>query len=945
VGLHAAPSSAAISSPSLSFVNLENALEQLLHFSWCYLLLLVYSAAMLQGPSPNNAATHETYSPLEPFHPKTLGTPTHQELLTQPLPYSVYKSLISRDEPPQVPSGLGLTEKRRSALNDSLSAAYATKDPAKRLMVLVRAYCLHQSIPEYAITIGLRPNSLLRLEQRGFIPGASVATSFSPLIQDWQNRAKVSPPSAPFFSWAQRELCKAVLRDEYTAPLGPILEWQLRTGSRHFQEKTGLAPHSLSSWRTQHKNISFRDLLEVASKLGFTGAASGLQKEWDATWAKRARRSFFHHSMKLDRSPSATATHIVLGWAGLPNAQPALRVAVPGVSHEDANRLARFQPISLKSWKAIRKHPTVQASVPCSALERLEQQVKAENSARETRAPSATMAIKKMRELRLSTKIFSKMIGAHDPSRPKWGTDLVRRVIFEGLASDTLPWGVVAATLASNRAEFSRLLEARAGELNAEYHRRTGRDLTPASLFRKIWSVPPAPDRTALEYGLSSCVADNAVRHMIVPLKSPSVQQAVHTLVTIRGLIHIWKKAGISPTRLDALATGSVTPSWPEYCAILQAAHIVPSSLHELAWRDQFGKNALPTTSHSELGNIQNRIIRTLVSQEARSNKEFVTAKKGHHTTEARYFRDLSAEGSLSSIHMRRLLKLAGVTDGTALLSPVNPILFEKSYPKAIARWIQSGAPGVDGSTHSRVVRLISSSRNFSSNNLWEVAASGERLLELRHFLLSASKHPDKIPEVFPTHDAVLRILRLFPGATVQDVVEAVEAQREHLSGLNTYTEIPQEKPLRIENYADRLLAERGIISAQQVNTEALPPQGQQAVAKFKQLFHRPLAPGENILEALFPERGTQPLIAPAILQRELPIFLGQILRHLSVSSPDAANIVAASQRLWLATPFPAETIHLVADVIRRDSAEAEATLSNRKVWQALRDMLDIVIR
>ena len=893
--------------------------------------------------SVHPVSTSAESQPLQPFQalkaPTTVEVGSVSDLLTQPLPRRVYNELIA-SKPTHLPKELWFPHRRRPALEKALGSAYEREDPVRQLVIFVRAYALFKSVPEYARELDLKPHSLSQLEERGFDPARSIAATYGTFVRDWERRAAAEPKSAPFFRWAQQRLERLLVGKELGTPLGLVVKWQIKTGASSFTASTGLTSAGLSSYRALKKNITFSELIQIGEALGYNPGSQHSDTTWNAGWVRDARRAFFHHSMKLKRSPSATKVYMMLTWGGVEPTEAGLRRAVPQLTEEESAGLVRFDPVSPRVWEKIRTSSAVPASVPIDVLDAMDAVIAREATQR-NRAPEASrLAVSLMRANQFSTKTVARLLGIYEGSKPREGTALVRGAIFEKRSSDKAPWGVVAALLSKDAATFENLLSLRAQELSDQYLRRTGHPLQPTALYKRIWGGE-SPGDPSLARGVVDGRADMTLHRCTAPFILGAPDSVISSIVQLRGLLPVWKKAASSDARFAAIMSRQVVPSYPEYMRILKAARIAPNMLHEIGWRDSFGSYLRSRGAASPFGLMQRRILKTLIFSESENRGEFLQKLGRNRGTDASWFQTLDIRGEMPAVIMKRLLAMAGIDGKSPRMALIQSLFEDKDYPKAIRRWFRSGMDGLADAEKRDVAHLLQVGPNISREKMFCANLSGPELLTLCHRLKEGSV--TAMPLSWKrTIRGVLTIMKLFPGVTVEEIQEVFSKDGKVLWALNQPTKIPRTWVPQLEQYADRLLREQGILDPSIRPTHFLPNSVRVWRARAETLLGRSTGQSSSFFSVLFPENALALSGDSTELYKILCGVLTESSPYVNLDSDSKAQLLRTFKDVWTVDPKPAHCRVMVgASLASRQKDEFQNVLS---VGEALDRLLTFLV-
>jgi hypothetical protein len=835
-----------------------------------------------------------------------------------------------------------LTSKQLRALQGSIKDAFSKDDPVRRLVVTVRAALLNKTIPQYAEDLGIQANTLLRLEDKGFDPSSSVATSFHPFIADWRKRAQEQSPEALFFRWAEHQLTKLLLRDDIGTPLGLLREWQLQAGSKTFTEITGLASGDIWQYRATKKAFSLKELLDIGEKIhsaASSGDSSASPIEWDDSWVKRARQVYFHQSLKLKRPVSVTRLHMAFAWAGITPTACELGRVFPALSEDNRQRISRFEPIPPAAWQAIRQSEILVQRIPPSELVRLDQAV-AQEAHLHTRSSSSTrLAVRLMREQKLSTKTLAHLTGIHDDARPRYGSEMIRNLIFEGVAGQTVSWGALAAVLSRNPRELSQLLKLRADEWKKSYQRRTGQPLSPYSLYTRMWGEAPELQEDVakppkLDAGLHSEKTEAILRRALTLHTDPDPRVILKDLLQIVGLKRAIGRLATSAPRLQSILNGEAVPPWIEYRGWLRAAGIAELPAHEVGWRELCG-----TTLHSPKltpnGKIQYRIIQTLVFDRFSHKSDFCRAGGEDRAPGLRLLKTLKEQGELSPTHFDRLLSIGGLAPGDPRQKPIKNTLTHKDFSTALVQWLNTGLQDIPAPQQALVTHLFSSCEQVSLDDLRPLTTPARELLECKYTRLNRNESSTSGATSPPSEplqraldsqrssntqpqivEALTVIMRAFPGVTLREISTAIQRVKASLLNANPETVILNGWVPRFEKPSERRLVEAGVKDAAPKVTLHLPTGARDALERFAETVRPLIRADRDPLQALFPPLDTQPPLAAPALHDLLRSTLSTLLPHTNLMPSEAKQLSDAVEKIFSLSTSPERSARLAGSFI-----------------------------
>ena len=882
--------------------------------------LLRILPAMLSKDVQNRPAGAGALSSQEVALPSVDVKLAVSELLGRPYSRSTYQKLFL-SKPERLPEHLIFPNRRRPALEKALAFAFSQPDPVRQLVVFVRAYALMKSGPEYAAELGLKPHSYSQLEARGFDPQKSVASTFGIFLRDWEKRARANPEAAPFFRWAQSRLERLLIGSDIGTPLGFLIKCQNRVGTKRFAEATGLRPETLSQFRSLNKNITFAEMLSVVDALS-SGKRSRTSSMWEHPMVVEARRIFLHHSLRLGRPVSTIKPHMILTWIDVSSHLLSIRKEFPGITDKDGSEIARFGHITPSAWDEIKRSEKIVGALPGEALLAVDRAIDLESRTRSASPVSTELATQLMRAQRLSTKVLARILGLHDLKSARESTSMVRSSIFEGTHSPQLPWGVLAAVLSRDAESFGNLIKFREQEIAREYRRRGGHTIGEDSLRRKIWGEERSIREDQLE-GLKvipSEAMEKALKSFLRPFVLGTPSATMRSLAETRGQLPILKGAHSSYDRLMAIITGAAMPSYPEYKRFLSAGRVPPNELHAVGWRHAFGSHVAKETGATPFGLIQRRVIKTLLYEGYESRGEALESRDRHRLTAAAWFQSLEQKGDIPLVVAKRLCCVLGVPPKAPRYRAIESLLALKAYSAAIRDWHKKGMDGLTDAERRDVSHLLYEGQNISSERLFAVTETDARLLDVFHKFKAGSI--TAMPLGWKrTVRGVHTIMRMFPGATLDDIREVFATDGKALRTLTRDSAIPSRWVPRFENSTDIVLLERGILEAHNRPTLYVPPGIQRLRDRACRVLGSHVDRG-SFLAVLFPARHSE--------LRGDSFQLVEIARELINASSGSINLTNAQK---------AQLHHAFKEVLSVSPTFEECRV---KLGAALADQADI---
>lgn len=857
------------------------------------------------------------------------------------VPHRSYRQLLI-EGPRDVAFCPSLTSKQLRALQGSIKKAFSGEDLVRRLVVTVRAALLNKTVPQYAEIIGIKRNTLLRIEDKGFDPVRSLATSYHPFVADWRKRAQEQTPTAPFYRWAEHQLTKLLLRRDLGAPYGLLREWQLQVGSEEFTKRTGISSGLLWEYRATQKAFSLKELLDIGEKIHSPAASSdscASAKEWDSSWVKRARQVYFHQSLKLKRSVSATRLHMAFAWAGINPTVSELARVFPGLSEDSRQRISRFEPIPPAAWQAIRGSEIFPQQIPPSELARIDQTMTQERHLHTRSLPSTRLAVRLMREQKLSTKTLAYLTGVHDDSRPRYGSETIRNLIFDGVAGQTVSWGALAAVLSRNQRELSQLLKLRADEWRDSYQRRTGQPLSPYSLYVKMWGEAPELQEDGakppkIDAGLHSKRTEAILRRALTIHTDPDPRVILNDLIQVVGPKRAIARLATSTPRLQSILQGEAVPPWNEYRGWLQAAGIFELPTHEVGWRELCGAT-LQNSTLTTYGKIQHRIIQTLVFDRFNNKSDFCCAGGVAPGPVLRLFRILEEQGELNANYFERLLSIGGLAPGDPRQKPIKSILTHKDFSTALVEWFNTGLQDVPSPQQALVTHLFSSCEQVSLDDLRPLTTPAHELLDYKYTSLKPKQgatSEENSPASNPLQStqssrrsslfklevvkALSFVMHTFPGVTLKEISTAIQRVKASQLNANPETVILSTWVPRFETPSKRRLVEAGIHDASPKVTSHLPTSARDALDRFAEKVRPLLRDNRGPLQSLFSPPDTQPPFAAPELHNLLRSTLATLLPHTNLMPSEAKQLSDALEKIFSLSGSPERSVRLAGTLI-----------------------------
>ena len=285
----------------------------------------------------------------------------------------------------------------------------------------------------------------------------------------------------------------------------------------------------------------------------------------------------------------------------------------------------------------------------------------------------------------------------------------------------------------------------------------------------------------------------------------------LRAVVEVRGLLPVWRRARSSADRFAAIMSEAVVPSFPEYARIVRAGGVKVNDLHELGWRHAFGMQLRSHGNGPAFGVTQQCVLKTVLYEKHESRSEALVQANRRPTTAASWFQALDKQGYVPRTVVNRMLDLAGVTPGTSRRLAIDSLLTLKEYPSAIRDWLGKGMGGLTEAERRDVAHLMQVGPLITSEHLFNVAERGAELLAISHGLKEGSIAAMALSRK-RTIRGTLIIMKMFPGATLDDVREVFDKDGKTIRVLAEDTTIPVTWKPHFESYSEKLLVERGII-------------------------------------------------------------------------------------------------------------------------------------
>lgn len=851
------------------------------------------------------------------------------------LSHAQYRALLEGPSP-QLPAGLELPPRWALALQRSLEIAFSQEERVRRLIVLARAFVINKALPAYAADVGLKSHSYLRIEQRGFIAGQSVPAVFGVLVRDWQRRIDQGDRNTPFFKWAQRELLSRVVASHYGTAVGQILEWNVMYGLAEVSERTGVPQATIANWRLYGRNLSFGELVSFGERLRRDVSWERTEETWDTSWVRRARRIYFHESVRLGRSPVATKLHMILEWANIAPGLESLGRAFPSLTQDTISRIIRFQPVPLGCVRDICAHSAIKKGVPQLTREALYESARTESMRVGDRLQSARLVSQMMKAQGITTQNLSRLFEVHDPARPKAGTAIVRRVITELSLNEDVPWKGLAAVVARSRKDYEKLLASRGVELAQGHVRRVGQELRAERLERMLLGArrysknAPVEDKGSARLGL-----ENFLRVVAEVDLSKTFDQ----LRRFFGQEVFRSNASGSDERIHGFIHGDRAPSWPEYQRYLKGVRVTPLICHELGWRHAFGSSIDRGRTMTPYGRAQRRVIETLITEGAEDRTNFFRHRGYHAGRFARYARELSEGRQIPSVKFSEFLEFAGIAPASARRHTIRLIVDEKDFSRAIVRWYSDRLVGTSALERSDLLRLLGAGRSETVEALRELPTEDHERLSLRH---AAGGSLEDIPWLRRRRE-VVTLMRYFPGVTLDEVSAALNTLRLPLKELEAVTSLPATWTPKFQSYGDRLLEEQGFVFPEQECWKIIPKSLRESADEVWKAVEYDQLSGRTILRSIFPTWEASHLPQMQLLKAPLQKLLLGSLATINVNREEATTIARVFAKLFEVAPTVEDSALVVGYYLERQRDHLQSTDTKITVAEALERIFSLL--
>lgn len=833
-----------------------------------------------------------------------------RESLTTPLTHRTYHHIVMH-EPLRAPEHAPLTARQRKAINDSLEFASTDNDPVRRLLVTVRAFVLNHTVRSYAPELGMRPHSLLNLEARGFDSQRSVSSVYGKFALDWERRAALDPTLAPFLTWASKRLRALVLSKEYATPLGQLLEWQMIIGSVPFAARTGLDPAGLSRIREWSTMVPFGYLIEVGGKIGAVAEPPRTADGWNLAWIERVRRISIRYSQSIERPIAPAKLGIMLEWAGVPLTVVGLREHFPRLKERDAQRIVKYEPLKKGALSVVLDSTLLVGAIPELDREQLREQMARSQRSFSHRPSSSKKVAEIMRERKMGTRYIADVFHAIEPHHEKDSITRVRSVLFRGAIVEDLPWGRVAGVLARSEREYKNLVTLRSEEIASEYRRRTGQRMNAATLYRKIWGSEPLHEDVTVSDGFANAHHEEPLQRSMEVYLGQSPAWVLQGLHRARRINPLRRETGSGFERLRLLRQAEVVPSLPEFKKILDGARIPFGPFHEIGWRDAFGGFKRGLEQASDFGNVQRRVLKTLIAEKASNTSEFLASIGGVSPQQRVHFQPRGAGREIPLVSFWRALSFSGINTGDPRALQVSLLLEEKSFVKAFRRWYVEGLIGADENIRIGLRDLVAAREPLTREVLFTPPCSVSEVLALK-FELDASVSETSQNPIIRRALVVRSVMRRFPGITVDEITQGIAAIREVLHALTTPTNVSRTWKPTFLNAADRKLIEDGLITADRVRRIGLPSLVRTHVRGVVAVVGSGIEQAESPIRVLFPSHTHQSHPKVSEARVAMTHLFAETLHAMNLSPVVAASIFKAFRAAWTVAHIESDSAKVV---------------------------------
>ncbi|MCO6432565.1 MAG: hypothetical protein J5J00_17055 [Deltaproteobacteria bacterium] len=384
------------------------------------------------------------------------------------------------------------TQRKRWALERSVTKAEETGDVVAITMARVRAEVLNLTHKEYSAQTGLSVHAIRNAERKRSGGSAHPQDdTFTRILADWEARAEKLGNSllSEEIRAAKARILKELAGEDEGTCVGVLRKWRFEVGSKVFEEQTGLTYKTL--WARRAGILRpFGELLEFGRKLQIIPSDLHGIELWRHPQVDQARRSWISDSIAKERPRALALLHTLVQSTGTPWTEAGLRKLAPDLPAVCAEKLAKY---SIVDWKkaepllsALKGEGTMDDSIRRALREQWQKDFQ-----KESELITAEQVIRPLLlERNLGPTALSRALGLPDDSATtRQSRRLVQRTISGDLCSPKVPFAAIAVLASDDATTAARLLDLRRGEVLRTMSRKGSLYSSPVQTERMIWGV------------------------------------------------------------------------------------------------------------------------------------------------------------------------------------------------------------------------------------------------------------------------------------------------------------------------------------------------------------------------------------------------------------------------------------------------------------------------
>ena len=651
--------------------------------------------------------------PHQPNSPQTTGTSSPEgglalpdralpEIATKPGFWGGFRRLTTADY-----SG---SQRGLSALNRTLEKSWNESDPAGWLITRVRCEILKLPPREYALQAGLVTLSTLRGLERGRCRGHGSAYNphtMSSLLKEWSAfAARAADPSVVgAIAEAKQELLKLITPAHLKGVYRVLGQLRVELGPDEFERRSGINYKTM--WARSKNDQMFKpgELIDLARRLGVVDERMTPLELRSHPKMQELINGWLEGCAMRGRPHVVSQLHVLLSIAGMPLDRQTLgRATSSKLQTYTIIDLSHYNLVPWKKVAGVFDTLVGKGILQAAEVAAIRDDWKAAWSARPATFEDKLVRLAEKRGIR--TRDMADALELRKPTVFKPVLPVFRALKYAE-ASTAAPSGVLAALVARNRHELSRLLDQKRGEIRAAWRREGSLVTSPVAVERHLWSIGieelpfPKRDVQRLEWGLSTPLTDEQVlaeiskiaeersAHAVRRLKQQSsfetISDTFKTLIGKQSQTKLAVALKSSQGMIGSIAAGDEVPNLPRLREFLDAAGVPLSSSLRASWHEEKAK-LLMTTHVSAL----ERVLEAHLAAHASTKTEMFGGRPADKIEVSRDLSRISDTGVLLPRALPGVLRLFAIKPSSELGRFVKLVAEEGAIEGAIRRWLKS---------------------------------------------------------------------------------------------------------------------------------------------------------------------------------------------------------------------------------------------------------------